>query len=315
LKKTNYNELEKFISNSRLKSYETIIRKNKLESLIAAYLWNKHVSASFYPIIQCLEVTLRNALHISGSKAFSASDWYEKVLKHGGDEKFKADYTKHSSKYFRKSAGYKKEKSKRAWVSNHENMLALAKKNLQRNGKTASSNNIISTVMFGFWVSFFEDAYSGIDPTKSIWPHLEAKIFSDKGITNRKQAHSLLLGLQTLRNRMSHHEPIWKDKLVSDDKTAIKFLHTQLENALLIIRSLSNERYEHLLISGKVAYFKGICSEQSLLAYIRGDQFKKLDKRKIKRLVSREIRNVRVEPVILTIGNVPKFIVDLWPDR
>jgi hypothetical protein len=315
LKKTDYKELEKFISNSRLKSYEQIIKKKKLENLVAGYLWNKQVSASLYPILQCLEVTLRNALHVAGSRAFSASDWYEQALKHGGDEKFKSDYTNYEAKFFRKSAGYKKENGKKAWTSNHENMLKMSKKHLSRDGKVSTANNIISTVMFGFWVSFFEDAYAGIDPTKSLWPHIETKIFSIGGVANRKEAHLLLLDLQILRNRMSHHEPVWKDKSVVDDKSAITFLHTQVDSALLLIKSFSIERYEYLLKSGKVAYFKGVCSKQTLLAYLRGDQFKKLDKRKIKRLVCREMRSVRVEPVILTVNDVPKFIIDLWPDR
>ncbi|WGK81959.1 Abi family protein [Vibrio aestuarianus] len=315
MKKTNYKELEKFISNSRLKSYEQIIKKKKLENLIAAYHWNKQVSTSLYPILQCLEITLRNALHIAGSKAFQASDWYEQVLKHGGDEKFKSDAATHSIKYFRKSAGYKKEPRKKAWLSNHESMLLGSKRKLTNDGKVLSANNVISTVMFGFWVSFFEDAYAGIDPNKSLWPHQESKVFLPGGVANRKQAHLLLLDLQRLRNRMSHHEPVWKDKSVVDDKSAIQFLHTQVDNALLLIRSFSTERYEHLLKSGKVAFFKGVCSERTLLAYLRGDQFKRLDKRKVKRLVCREMRNVRVEPVILTVHDVPKFVVDLWPNQ
>lgn len=315
MRKTDYKELERFISNSRLKSYEQIIKKKKLENLVAGYLWNKQVSASLYPILQCLEVTLRNALHVAGSKAFSASDWYEQVLKHGGDEKFKSDYIKYEAKFYRKSAGYKKENNKKAWTSNHENMLKTSKRHLERDKKSPTANNIISTVMFGFWVSFFEDAYAGIDPTKSLWPHIETKIFSIDGVANRKEAHLLLLGLQILRNRMSHHEPVWKDKSVVDDQSAITFLHSQVDSALLLIKSFSIERYEHLLKSGKVAYFKGVCTRQTLLAYLRGDQFKKLDKRKIKRLVCRELRSVRVEPVILTVNDVPKFIIDLWPDR
>ncbi|GAB3476843.1 Abi family protein [Marinomonas epiphytica] len=313
MKKTNYKELEQFISNSRLKSYEQIIKKKKLENLIAAYNWNKQVSTALYPILQCLEITLRNALHIAGSEAFGASDWYEQVLKHGGDEKFKSDATKHVIKYYRKSAGYKKEVGKKPWLSNHESMLAGPKRKLSNEGKNFSANNVISTVMFGFWVSFFEDAYAGIDPKKSFWPHQESKVFLGNTNVNRKQAHLLLLELQRLRNRMSHHEPVWKDKSVVDDKSAIQFLHTQVDNALLLIRSFSNERYEHLLKSGKVAFFKGVCSRQTLLAYLREDQFKRLDKKKVKKLVCREMRNVRVEPVILTVHGVPKFIVDLWP--
>jgi len=269
LKETDYKELEKFISHSRLKSYEQIIKKKRLENLVAAYLWNKQVSSSLYPILQCLEVTLRNALHIAGAQAFVASDWYEQVLKHGGDEKFKSDHLRYLDRYYRKSAGYKKQASKKPWVSNHESMLASAKRKLKKDGKTISANNIISTVMFGFWVSFFEDAYAGIDPKKSLWPHLETKVFSDGVVASRKKAHLLLLDLQTLRNRLSHHEPVWKNKAVVDDKTAIQFLHTQVDNALLLIRSLSAERYDYLMQSGSIEHFRRECSEERLLSYLR----------------------------------------------
>jgi len=268
LRNTDYRELERFISSSRLKSYEKIIKKKTLENLIAGYLWNKQVSAALYPILQCLEVTLRNALHIAGSQAFSASDWYVQALKHGGDEKFKSEYDEYKDKFYRKSAGYIKEKGKRPWKSNHENMLNRCTNKLTKDGKALSSNNIVSTVMFGFWVSFFEDAYAGIDPKKSLWPHLEAKIFPIKRLMDRKKAHLLLLSLQTLRNRVSHHEPVWKDISITDDDSAIAFLHMQINDALLLIRSFSNERYEYLLKSGKVDYFKEVCSKKTLLLYL-----------------------------------------------
>lgn len=281
--------------------------------LIAAYLWNKQVSTSLYPIIQCLEITLRNALHIVGSQAFASNDWYEIALKHGGDEKFKSLYPTGSNQYFRKSAGFKKTLNQKPWRSNHENMLKNAKSQLERSNKPTSSNNVISTLMFGFWVSFFEDAYAGMDPKKNLWPHLESQLFLNGAMLDRKSAHRLLLGLQVLRNRLSHHETIWKDKSVHDDVTAIRFSLSQIDNALLLIQSFSKERHKHLLKSGKVAYFKGLCSKQTLLAYLREEQFKQLDKRKVKRLICREVRNTRTEPVILNVNQVPKFIIDLWP--
>lgn len=268
MRNTDYRELERFISSSRLKSYEKIIKKKTLENLIAGYLWNKQVSSALYPILQCLEVTLRNALHIAGSKAFSASDWYVQALKHGGDEKFKSEYFKYKDYYYRKSAGYKKELDKKPWKSNHENMLFRCKANLKRDGKALSTNNIVSAVMFGFWVSFFEDAYAGIEPKKSLWPHLETKIFPVKELMDRKEAHLLLLKLQKLRNRLSHHEPVWKDASVTDDVSAIAFLHARIDDALLLIKSFSNERYEYLLKSGKVDYFREVCSKQMLLLYL-----------------------------------------------
>ncbi len=310
----NYAELEKFISVDRLSSYKTIVKKKSPKNLIAAYHWNKHVSSALYPILQCLEVTLRNSVHIAGSSLFQASDWYEQALKHGGDRKFKSDYAKWSQNFYRKSAGYPKQQSKKAWVSNHENMLKTAKKHLVRENKPTTASNVVASVMFGFWVSFFEDAYSGTDPKKFLWPHLETLIFQKgEAVKNRKQAHALLEELQQLRNRMSHHEPVWKNKSVVDDVTAINFLNIQVDQALKLIKSISSERYEHLLKTGKVSYFRGICSERTLRCYLKGDAFRKLDKRKVKRIVCREISKQRSSATILDIQNKPKFIVDLWP--
>lgn len=272
-KEPNYTELEKFISVDRLSSYKTIVRKKNPKNLIAAYHWNKHVSSALYPILQCLEITLRNSLHIVGTNSFKASDWYEQALKHGGDVKFKAGYqNKWSKNYYRKSAGYPNVQSKKAWVSNHENMLKNTKRQLRIRSKPTTASNVIAGVMFGFWVSFFEDAYSGADPRKFLWPHAETLIFK-KGeeIQKRKQAHALLEELQELRNRMSHHEPVWKNKSVTNDIAAISFLNSQVDNALKLIKSLSYERFQYLQNTGKVSYFRTICSVESLTAYIKGN--------------------------------------------
>lgn len=311
----NYKELEKYISQDRLSSYKVIVKKKNKKNLIAAYHWNKHVSAALYPILQCLEITLRNSLHISGSQAFKTSDWYEKAIKHGGDNKFKSNYNRWGAKYYRKSAGYKKDSNKKAWTSNHENMLRTTKSHLDKENKPKTSSHVIATVMFGFWVSFFEDAYSGTDPKKFLWPHIESIFFDKKAIVKtRTHAHALLVDLKLLRNRMSHHEPVWKHKSVTNDTSAIAFLNQQVNDALLLIKSMSEERYQHLIKTGKVSYFRGVCSERTLKAYLKGEQLTKLDKRKIKRLVCNELRKERTSPVILSIKDKPKFIVDLWPE-
>lgn len=267
----NYSELVRYISIERLSSYRIIVRKQSPKNLIAAYHWNKHVSASLYPILQCLEVTLRNALHISASKAFGASDWYEIILKQGGDVKFKADYPRWQTKYFRKSAGYPDELGKRAWKSNHENMLLGIKSHLCKENKPLSASNVIAGVMFGFWVSFFEDAYAGTDPKLTLWPHLERDIFvKGKKVQDRKSAHDLLLKIKELRNRMSHHEPVWKTKGVNDDVSAVNFLVLHLEYALNLIESMSPERYNFLIRSGKVDAFRLICNVNRLREYLQG---------------------------------------------
>lgn len=306
-------EIERYISAPRLRSYEKIIKNKTQKNLIAAYAWNKHVSSAIYPIIQCLEISLRNALHEAASVHFKTKDWYEPVLKHGGDNKFIAEHKKFTTKYYRKSAGYKKEKGKQAWVSNHENMLKRAQKQLTKNGKSPSPDAIVSETMFGFWVSFFEDAYSDKDPKKSLWPHITSDVFKNNKRLDRKSVQAMLLNLKELRNRLSHHEPIWKNSAVKNDEDAIKLLHERIEDAMTIIRGISEDRYRQFVASGQLSYFKGICSKKTLLRYLKGNSEVTIDKRKLKRLTVKSLKQPQVEPIVLSVKGVPKIVIDLWP--
>ena len=164
-----------------------------------------------------------------------------------------------------------------------------------------------------FGVSFFEDAYAGTNPSLTLWPHIEPIIFPSISLSNRKSAHNKLLKLKTLRNRMSHHEPVWKDHNVIDDKTAVNFLNQRIDEALVLIKDMSDARYQYLLRSGKVAYFRGICNEKTLLHYIKGDNLRTLDKRKIRRVVTRALKEPQVLPSIVSVQGIPKVVIDLWP--
>lgn len=56
--------LEDYISEERLKIYESILKLKK-EETIDAYSWNKALSSAMHPLMHCLEVTLRTVLTIA----------------------------------------------------------------------------------------------------------------------------------------------------------------------------------------------------------------------------------------------------------
>lgn len=262
-------QLEKFISSPRLNSYKVIIGNDNTTELIGAYNWNKNVSTTIYPILQCLEITLRNALNLNIKDHFNMSDWYSFLLKKGGDKKFIEELKEKpdlGDSFYRNGISIGPRNSRKRWNSYHENMLKSTKKRLQNAGKTANSNAIVAELMFGFWVGLFEQSYRDIDADNSIWPHIESSAFPNLSPQDRNSSliHTKLLELKTLRNRISHHEPVWKFSTVIDKESAISYLHDRINDALFIIKGISIDRHDYLVNSGKVINFKNVCSLNSL---------------------------------------------------
>jgi len=58
-----YQEPRRLLSQQRLTSYESSLKTQNDAELFGAYCWNLAVTGAFYPLVQLLEVALRNALH------------------------------------------------------------------------------------------------------------------------------------------------------------------------------------------------------------------------------------------------------------
>nr|OEF63541.1 hypothetical protein A152_06285 [Vibrio tasmaniensis 1F-187] len=313
---SNMSNLQNMISNPRLNSYQSITGSSNASELIGAYLWNKDISSAIYPIFQCLEVSLRNSLNESIKAHFAMSDWFPYLLKIGGDKKYQSELSSNpnlDSTFFRNGISTPPRSGRTRWTSYHESMLKTAKNRLSKEGKALTANAIVAELMFGFWVSLFEQSYRSISPSNSIWPHIERDVFPNLSTTERdsNNIHQKLLSLKELRNRYSHHEPVWKHSSVSDKHTAISYLKQLIDDAVMIIQGISLERYNKLKSSGHIAHFDGMCTVTMLDSYICGDKHRRVDKRKLKRTISKMMKCKGNSPVTVNIENVPKMLIYL----
>ena len=309
--------LEIYISKPRLQSYSTLTGTSDLKGLSGAYLWNKRVSAAVYPIIQCLEVSLRNSIHKEASTHFNAPDWFDQITKLAGHTKFNAYLTSRpndTSKLYRNGGSSGPRTGKKIWTSNHEQMLKRAKNKLLKDGKRASPDAVVAELMFGFWVGLFEGHYSDILSNTLLWPHLERKVFPNLAAsTARHQIIKVKLeAIKALRNRLSHHEPVWKSRGVHSSQDAILYLNDIVNDLILIIGGISNDRARVLVESGVVNYFRGICSEECLRYYIvTGGEPRRLDRRRLKRELTKSLANDAIGSVVVEWKGTPKFIVGI----
>ena len=178
--------LEKSISPDRLATYLQETGNNK-ENALKLYLWDTDISSAFYPPLQNLEITLRNALHRELTKLYGCDDWYDLApLNLGGQKKIKN-----------------------------------AKEMVKKLHMTINPPHVVAELAFGFWLSLLNKKYH-----QDLWIPCLNKAFPNARM-KRADIVRDLDHLRTFRNRIAHHEPIFKRHLEQDYKsiiTAIKWI-------------------------------------------------------------------------------------------
>lgn len=244
--------------------------------MIGGYLWNKQMAGVILPILQCLEITIRNAIHQEASALFKTPDWYDPLVKKVGDELFadlcKTDPAK-AAPFYRKGVSTGQRKGKKTWTSHHESMIKEAKSKLNHANKPATSDAVIAELMFGFWCGLFNSNYADITSTDKLWPNLEEKVFPNlKPIDRRYQSvFHKLDAIKLLRNRVAHHEPVWKHPSVTNGASAIVYLKNQVSEAINLIGGISTERRSLLESTAVMQRFYKLCDKEELTKYINGE--------------------------------------------
>ena len=71
MRSINHGRLEPYISAPRLNTYRAFFTPANDVELLGCYLWSKEVASAFFPLLQVLEITLRNAIHKEAHQATS----------------------------------------------------------------------------------------------------------------------------------------------------------------------------------------------------------------------------------------------------
>lgn len=136
-----------------------------------AYAWNIAVCESLYPALHCVEVTLRNSIHNAATAEFGDEYWFRTRL-----------------------------------APIEQLLLNNVEKELLSQGRELLAGEFISGFRFGFWVRLFERRYEQV-----LWPQLLQSVFPHIPRQQRRRIsiRNRLIEVQTLRNRVFHHEPVW----------------------------------------------------------------------------------------------------------
>lgn len=173
------------LSAPRLGTYEAATTGTpQLSSALALYAWNAQVSASMLAPLHFCEVTIRNAV----ADAIAAE--------HGVRWPWDADFLRSLPN---PTSGY-----------NPRTDLKSA-----RNGKL-TPGKVIPELKFVFWQTMFTARFDGRLWTKHFRTVLPHVVSSMSVAQARGLIYKELEQLRKLRNRIAHHEPIFKRNLADD---------------------------------------------------------------------------------------------------
>ena len=179
--------IRRTLSDFRLDAYRTGPGDSEVD-LQARYLWNLALAEALHPSLHCLEIALRNALN-NAISATHGSQWYD-------NQQVLVD----------------------AWGRDE---VQKAKIRLARKEKPLDPGRIVAELEFGFWTSLLDKRYaqSAVSPTYQfpLWPGLIPVAFprftqaSGNPSAGRPALSKRFNAIRKqLRNRVSHHEPIWR---------------------------------------------------------------------------------------------------------
>ena len=172
---------------------------------LARYLWNIQLSEALYPTMNCVEIGIRNAVHRSCSAEYGPL-WFDTPGLLGTIEAESVD---------------------------------AAKRNLASSRKPLTPEGVVAELSFGFWTTLMSRKHMSDDPSNpndylKPWPRLLKQTFTHvpKQELRRQNLAGPLNSVRKLRNRISHHEPIWYQNDLSATYNSAKLLALWLSPAM-----------------------------------------------------------------------------------
>lgn len=172
--------LPAMISPPRFQTYLTRCHGNQAAAL-RLYAWNMELSSAYWGPLGILEVLLRNALHKQMTLRRQADWWADPRV-------------------------YLQQRERDA-------MTRTVTKLVNAGNATPSSDDVVGASNFGFWVGLLDKGVPRdrhCDYHTVLWEPRLKHAFPNLGSIKRRQLHGDLDAIRKLRNRVAHHEPVFR---------------------------------------------------------------------------------------------------------
>lgn len=242
----NYEKLKQGLSVQKLNSYSRFLGCQTDKELIAAYMVLQSLQEKFYLPMQLVEITLRNNINDGvkellsnrGAAANYSNRWYNTVPV-TDISKSQVDQAKRKAKAEVRGRGY-----------NH--------------------HDVVARLTFGFWVYLLDSPHrltGAANRDHQLWPFLNDSVFPDRGDKGIPALFNDLNTLNKLRNRLFHHEPIWRSKGVDSKQSALDKLQNNYSLVMDVLGYLSPDKLILVNSINMVNEFNHSCSMSKFTDY------------------------------------------------
>jgi hypothetical protein len=178
-----------------LKKYASLAGEDQLDAL-ARYAWNLALSEALYPPISLLEVAVRNRVNVVLARKFQVT---------------KMSQCRDILSWLDANPSVLDEREQQ-WVFDAKKKLWQENVRRRSHDLELTPGRLVAALSFGFWTALFDSRYdeNGSAPHQ-LWPSLAAEMFPEmpRTLRTRSNMSRYLNQIRDLRNRISHHEPIW----------------------------------------------------------------------------------------------------------
>jgi len=173
--------LRNLISDERIRPYLLATKENK-QAALGLYEWNVKASGAVFELLAVLEIVLRNALH-------------QQLV----------SYSSPQPAWFRNPSVRFSERGQ----ADIENAI----RRLNQRKKEPTSSRVVTELPFGFWKYLLSKRYEA-----TLWTQCLRHAFPRLQPQSRSIVFSEVHELHVLRNRVAHHEPIFRRDLSRDSE-------------------------------------------------------------------------------------------------
>lgn len=225
-----YAQIHASLSSPKLQAYKNPLGYTGNANAVKAYYLLGDVSQHLFAPLQLIELALRNITNTALIKKTGKNNWYDTIPIHPVS------------------------------INHVIDAKSRAARDLQ--GKRIPlPDDIVSRLPFGFWISIYDEPYRDQTKPNFIWdPKTRASAFPNiPHSLTFKLLHARLSTSNQLRNRLFHHEPVWKSNKIKTLDDAVKIIHLRYGELLETLSWLSPEAKNLLLAWGFEGRFNMAC--------------------------------------------------------
>lgn len=262
-----YKPVLSLLSTARLASVPAIFNVHTDLEKYGFSLWIQNAAASLYPLVQQLELVLRNSVDKTARTRFGERWW----------DAISYDTTKDNHDKFINCIREAERSLLKKWKAKEVARLGLRHPSeVTTTPPVFSHDDIIAATTFSTWENVFLEALHTEDNSKKtnyLWPNSLPKVLrrlseiDNKPVEARRKLLNLLKEIRDYRNRLFHHDCIWIKIKTVDRQTAIESIREKINLIEKIIIAISPVTNRALNAWGMYANARRICSTAELSIY------------------------------------------------